>query len=452
MSRRPPSAWRARLRRETQEARTAFRDVLADVRTSWNHSRTFGERLNTPPVIAPARLKRLLIAAIKIFIAVELVAALLQGLWQHNWSRLGWDLLIAGILYSLWDRIARVTAEKKEIYRRRIESAGERIRLWDALVFSLLWSDEIYQDIPADRRHLVAISYTLILFGLIAAFTRFGEGLMTLIVAGSLVLAAVNLLAWVASRERTARESLQTELRLAREVQLALMPGHAPVLEGFDIAGLSVPASEVGGDHFDFLPPGEDTDRLSVTVFDVSGKGMQAAMSAVFTSGAFVSEVRASTSPAEILTRLNAAIYRYSTRGHFVAFCCGMLDRRARTFTFANAGQPKPLLWRGGKGNLLDAAGVPFALGMTADSVYADRTLALETGDVILLLSDGMTEAMNAADEPLGVERLEAMAGDRISAQPAARELVDGLLQDVQRYAGGRPQHDDMTVVAVRVL
>jgi serine phosphatase RsbU (regulator of sigma subunit) len=394
----------------------------------------------------------MILTVIKILIVLELLGALVQGATHGDWSRLGWDFLVAGVLYATWERITRLTLEKKETYRRRMETAGERIRLWDALVFSLLWTDEIYADIPADRRHLVATAYTLITLGLIAAFVRIGEGFMSLIVAAALVLAAVNLLGWVVSRERGEKETLQTELRLAREVQLSLMPKHPPRLEGFEIAGMSLPAQEVGGDHFDYVPLGDDGRFLGITVFDVSGKGMQAAMSAVFTSGAFVTEARRSASPSEILTRLNSSVYRYSARGHFVAFLCAVIDCKDRLLSFANAGQTKPLLWRQGSGSLLDATGVTFALGMTEQAAYEDRTVALESGDLLLLLSDGITEAMNPAQEVLGMERLQAIVRTRAAEARAAADLISSLITDVQGYAAGAPQHDDMTVVAVKVL
>lgn len=446
------SGFQTALRKEAADARTAIRGVVSDVREAWPGGHTPGQKPHTSPVIDHTRLKRIIVTIIKVLIGLELLGAVIQGASNSDWSRLGWDLLVAGVLYVMWDKIARVAVAKKEVYRRKMETAGERIRLWDALVFSLLWTDEIYADIPADRRHLVTTAYTLITLGLVAAFSKIGEGFMPLIVAAALVLAAVNLLGWVVSRERGEKETLQTELRLAREVQLSLMPEHPPVLEGLDIAGLSLPAREVGGDHFDYVPLGTNGRYLGVTVFDVSGKGMQAAMSAVFTSGAFVSEARRSVSPAEILTRLNSSVYRYSARGHFVAFLCAVIDREQKSLTFANAGQTKPILWRKGGGSLLDANGVTFALGMTGDAVYADRTVQLEAGDVLLLLSDGITEAMNPSEEMLGGERLTAMIQERAPESGSAGKLVASLVDGIQRYAAGAPQHDDMTIVAVKVL
>jgi serine phosphatase RsbU (regulator of sigma subunit) len=215
------------------------------------------------------------------------------------------------------------------------------------------------------------ISFTLIALGLVAAFLKLGGGLMPLVISGTLVLAAVNLLAWVVSSERGEKETLQTELKLAHDVQISLMPKSCPPVEGFDIAGQSIAAKEVGGDHFDYCYSGNRA--FGVSIFDVSGKGLHAAMSAVFTSGGFVSETKHSASPAEVLTRLNVSVYNHSQRGHFVAFLFAVLDLDKKTATFSNAGQMKPLLRTADEVTWLDSIGVTFPLGMTEFTNYHER-------------------------------------------------------------------------------
>ena len=306
------------VRREMDDISSTVKDAAEAVSGSLKDGsyRNVPRKINEPKGFDPVKFRKLLVTLIKILVIFEFLSAIGEGAQTKNWSRLGTDLVIAGVVYVMWDRIARLVLQKKDEYRRKMEHSGEAIKVWDALVFSLLWSDEIYTDIPLDRRRLVVIAYTLIAFSIGAVFFGIGDGLVGLILSGSLVLAAVNLLAWVVSRERGEKESLKTELKLAHDVQVSLMPKEHPRVEGFDIAGLSVPAQEVGGDHFDYSCLGTDESRLCISVFDVSGKGMQAAMSAVFTSGAFASEVKQSTSAAEILTRLNKAIYTHSKRGH----------------------------------------------------------------------------------------------------------------------------------------
>jgi sigma-B regulation protein RsbU (phosphoserine phosphatase) len=275
---------------------------------------------------------------------------------------------------------------------------------------------------------------------------------MPLVVAGALVLAAVNLVTWVVSLEREERETLKTELKLAHDVQMSLMPKGHPQVQGLDIAGMSVPAREVGGDFFDYSCLGGNDTKLGIPVFDVSGKGMQAAMSAVFTSGAFASEAKQSSSPAEILTRLNRSVCSHSRRGHFVAFLLVAVDQQTRSLTFANAGQTRPVLRSGGTVQSLDSVGVHFPLGMKEDSLYEERTVQLQPGDVLFLLTDGFTDAMNSQDEMFGTERIERMLTDPRLDGLSAQQMMDSIADEVRTHVGSAPQHDDMTMVVVKVV
>jgi serine phosphatase RsbU (regulator of sigma subunit) len=403
-------------------------------------------------MIDPVKFKKILVNLLKILIVVELVSALANGAKGEGWGRFGVDLVIAGILYLTWERITAVVAQKKEESWKLMADSPERAGLFNALVFSLLWTDRIYENVPPDRLRLIVISYTLIGLGLVAAFVQIGSGLMPLVISGALVLGAVNLVTWVISLERGEKESLQTELKLAHDVQVSLMPKSAPSLPGFDIAGTSVPAANVGGDLFDYAPLGTDGGAFGISVFDVSGKGMQAAMSAVFTIGAIAGEVDTSASPAVILTRLNRSIFAHSRRGHFVAFLMAALDPAAKSVTIANAGQTKPLLKSRGALSWLEPRGVRFPLGMREESTYEEMTVQLSQGDVLIMLTDGFTEAMNAREELFGAERVEDVVRDGAVDGLTSVQIIDRLTTSVRSYAAGMPQHDDMTIVVVKVL
>jgi serine phosphatase RsbU (regulator of sigma subunit) len=402
-------------------------------------------------MVDPIRYRKTLVTLLKVLVVFELVSALLQGLQAHNWLRFGVDLIIAGILYVMWERIRLLLRTQKEEIRKKMDRPAQDIRLLDAMMFSLLWSDQIFKGIPEDRRRLVVTSYTLITLGLVAAFVKIGTGLMPLVVAGALVLAAVNLVAWVVSQEREERETLKTELKLAHDVQISLMPKGHPEVQGFDISGMSVPAKEVGGDFFDYSCLGGENARFGIPVFDVSGKGMQAAMSAVFTSGAFAAEAKQSTSPAEILTRLNRSICSHSRRGHFVAFLLVAIDQQSRRLTFANAGQTRPILKSGGAVQSLDSVGVHFPLGMKEDSVYEERTVQLQPGDTLFLLTDGFTDAMNSQQEMFGTESIERLLKEPGLENMSAQKTMEFITDQVQAHVGNAPQHDDMTMVVVKV-
>jgi sigma-B regulation protein RsbU (phosphoserine phosphatase) len=174
-------------------------------------------------------------------------------------------------------------------------------------------------------------------------------------------------------------------------------------------------------------------------------------MSAVFTSGGFVSETKHSASPAEVLTRLNVSVYNHSQRGHFVAFLFAVLDLDKKTATFSNAGQMKPLLRTADEVTWLDSIGVTFPLGMTEFTNYHERTAALHNGDVLILLTDGLTEAMNASMESYGNERLTEFVRQLAVGNLSAQQIADAINHDIQTFVGAAPQHDDMTMVVVKV-
>ena len=179
---------------------------------------------------------------------------------------------------------------------------------------------------------------------------------------------------------------------------------------------------------------------------------MQAAMSAVFTIGAIAGEVDQTTSPARILTRLNKSIFAHSRRGHFVAFLLAAIDTSKKTVTFANAGQTKPLLEKGGLCTWLDPPGVRFPLGMQEESSYEELTVQLAPGDILFMLTDGFTEAMNTREEMFGAERVEDVVREgAIDGLPSAA-IIERLTAAVRAHATGVPQHDDMTIVVVKTL
>jgi serine phosphatase RsbU (regulator of sigma subunit) len=211
-----------------------------------------------------------------------------------------------------------------------------------------------------------------------------------------------------------------------------------------------MPAMEVGGDMFDYCALGDPPGPFAVAIVDVSGKGMHAAMSGVFTSGAFATEARQSVSPAAIVTRLNRSVHAHTRKGHFVAFLLATYEPSTRTLTFANAGQSKPLLYSGGRCEWLDPAGGRFPLGLQPDSTYGDRSVVLSPGDTVVFCTDGCADAMNAAHEMYGSERIESVVAREAASAPPARAIVDRLLADIRAFMGDATQHDDMTIVVLR--
>ncbi|MFO8028357.1 MAG: PP2C family protein-serine/threonine phosphatase [Cyclonatronaceae bacterium] len=248
------------------------------------------------------------------------------------------------------------------------------------------------------------------------------------------------------------RERLRSELETAREMQMGIMPSQAPQLQGFDIAGICLTATEVGGDYYDYIRPDGDgpDDELAIAVADVSGKGMKAAMTAVMLSGMMNAEAIHRTSPAEVLIHVNRPLFRKSDRRMFAAMLFGILDPRTKQFTFTNAGQMPPLLLRGGKVSQIRSHGPRLPLGAVAEANYARKALPLEPGDHLLLYTDGINEARNGDRLLFGEARLAdafVASADAVTAS----EALEVIQSRIRYFTHEEPQHDDITMVLLRV-
>lgn len=249
----------------------------------------------------------------------------------------------------------------------------------------------------------------------------------------------------------------QTELDIARQTQLNLLPPAPPFVPDLDIAALSLPAAEVGGDFYGFYPSGADpksgaTRELGLALSDISGKGLQ---SALLTSGAAVAistAVADRPRPGDLLMQVHRALAPYTRRSNlYVALCYAVLEQHEAGWQLiaANAGAISPLIRRrDGRVEWMDVAGLPLGSGHAGR--YTDASTTLAPGDVVVLISDGVIEAMNQERDLFGFERFE----EAVAAAPAngnARDMLHHILDTVQAYVADAPQHDDMTIVVVQV-
>jgi len=248
----------------------------------------------------------------------------------------------------------------------------------------------------------------------------------------------------LAEKER-ALLRVQEELRLAYDIQNDLLPREAPRLTGYDIAGKSVPAKEVGGDYFDFLTP--DEERLAFCLGDVSGKGLPAALLMANLQAAIRGQTMAGTSLTACLERANALLFHNTSPEKFATLFFGCLDATGHTLHFCNAGHNYPFLFNAGvEPQRLVAGGI--ALGCFDSFPFAESEAAFSPGDLLLVFSDGISEAANAADEEFGEQRLATLAG--ANRHLSSAELIEKILQSVGGYTGNRPQMDDMTLVVIK--
>jgi sigma-B regulation protein RsbU (phosphoserine phosphatase) len=241
---------------------------------------------------------------------------------------------------------------------------------------------------------------------------------------------------------------MRNELDTAREIQRQLLPTGAREVPGLDLAAAYVPARELGGDFYDFLPYGEG--RLAVALGDVSGKGTAAALFGSLAIGT-VREIVVdhACEPACMLALLNQRLLGARLDSRFIAMLFAVYDASNRKLTLANAGGPYPLLVRKGRVQAILVEGVP--LGLIPDTEYDETTIDLEPGDVLVFASDGILESENPTREEFGPERLAALLA-AIPQGDSAREITDRILAATDGHSGaGLAPHDDRTLVVLRV-
>jgi sigma-B regulation protein RsbU (phosphoserine phosphatase) len=234
------------------------------------------------------------------------------------------------------------------------------------------------------------------------------------------------------------------ELSVAREIQRSLLPSREPRLRGFEVAGDSRPCYEVGGDAFDWIPLAGE--RLALVVADVSGKGTPASL-LMASVHAFVHALAGTAGPVELVSRLNGFLYARTQASRFVTLFYAELDPGSGRLVYVNAGHVPPYrLSSSGAAGRLQAGGP--ALGLLPGAAYELGELALAAGDLVAVVTDGVSEAMSPEDFEFGDERVwEAL---RRAASGSAAAVLAGLISAVDAWAGARGESDDLTAVILR--
>ena len=243
-----------------------------------------------------------------------------------------------------------------------------------------------------------------------------------------------------------------SELADAQEMQMGLIPQTAPEVPGLEIAGVCNSARTVSGDFFDYVPLSNGT--LAVVLADVTGKGMKGAMNAVLSSGVLHSEAKLGVSPSQMLQALNNNLYPRFQRYTNCAMAILTIDPKGKTFRYANAGVPYPMVKRGeGDVEELSIDGTP--LGAFRSSEYEETPpIELKSGNLIILFSDGVTEAFGR-DNPdelyMETDRLTDLIKGLDETLNAAA-VIDAIIDDVHDFSGDAQQSDDMTIVVIKAL
>jgi len=268
-----------------------------------------------------------------------------------------------------------------------------------------------------------------------------------------LVLLLTTQLLRLGYRKRLKTVGLKTELRTAQQAQMSIMPQQDPQIDGYEISGICIPAREVGGDFFDYIWLDPEKTRLGIAVGDVSGKAMKSAMTAVMTSGMIYLKAGETNSVSEIMQQVNGPLYMKTNKRVFTALCLASIDLTQRILIFTNAGLHPPLLKCGTTGavSLLQGNGDKFPLGIRKHTHYQEKTYPLDSGDLLFFFTDGITEAKNAAGEFFSLENFRSLLEKTDCTTLTAAQIKEGIISAVKHFAVGAQQHDDITMVVVKI-
>jgi sigma-B regulation protein RsbU (phosphoserine phosphatase) len=260
-------------------------------------------------------------------------------------------------------------------------------------------------------------------------------------------LAAISIERARQHQEILDKRRLEEELSIARRIQQSFLPRERPQLAGLDICGTNIPSEEVGGDYYDFIPIIDN--QLGIVIGDVSGKGIPAALIMASFRASLIAEIRNNYAIRSIMFKVNNLLFESTEPENYVTAYYGVLDIKNRIFTFCNGGHNAPML-RHIDGNIeyLTQGGV--ALGALENSKYEERPVKLNAGEIIVLYTDGVTEAKNEKEEEFGTQRLKQVIDD--SRLLSANQIMENIYQAVKDFTGTALQADDLTLVVIKVL
>jgi len=238
---------------------------------------------------------------------------------------------------------------------------------------------------------------------------------------------------------------LQEEMRLAYDIQVNLLPKENPVVEGYQIAGKSIPAKEVGGDYYDFVSI--DKNNLAFCLADITGKGIPAALLMSNLQATFRGQTLLKNSCKDSVAFANDLLFHNTSPTKFATLFNGILNKEKNEITYTNAGHNNPFLIKSDNTIIRpDVGGV--IVGIMPSVPYNEEVIQFEEGDLLVIFSDGITEAMNSEEEEYEEERFTKLLLE--NKDKSAEKLITLIIKEVTDFCEGQPQMDDMTVVIIK--
>ncbi|MFQ3639924.1 MAG: SpoIIE family protein phosphatase [Chloracidobacterium sp.] len=246
-------------------------------------------------------------------------------------------------------------------------------------------------------------------------------------------------------RRLTAEATLRREMEIARDMQQQLLPAAPPAMSGLDVIGVSLPASDVGGDYYDFFVLGPR--RLAVAIGDVTGHGVSSGLLMALAKGGLQNQVRNDAHPSSVMTAMNQLIAASGSKRDLMTLTYAVIDADAQSIELANAGHPFAYHYQSATGRVVAIEYSAYPLGVRTNGHYPTQQLTYQAGDTVVFYTDGLVEARNHQNEAFGFERLEALIAQH-GALPAA-ELRATLLAALRAFLGEAAAEDDVTLVII---
>jgi sigma-B regulation protein RsbU (phosphoserine phosphatase) len=252
-------------------------------------------------------------------------------------------------------------------------------------------------------------------------------------------------------KEVLSKLRMEKDLSFARDIQMSMLPESCPTIEGYQIAASSTPAREVSGDFFDFIDI--DEGKMGFVIADVTGKSVSGALVMTAAKSVFRLLSEEKLSVGDIMIRANKQIKKDITKakGMFVALLYAELNVADKSLGLCSAGQTQPILLsaKTGEATLIETEGDAFPLGIIDFAEYQETKLQLDSGDLVVFYTDGVVEALNKKGKMYGFERFLEVIKDNSGLD--ADIFLEKLIDDVNRFVGKAEQHDDLTIVVIKV-
>ncbi|MGF7118557.1 PP2C family protein-serine/threonine phosphatase [Methanobacterium oryzae] len=242
-------------------------------------------------------------------------------------------------------------------------------------------------------------------------------------------------------------ERKKNELKVAQKIQQTFLPDSIPLLKDFDVAAINIPAKEVGGDFYDFIPITED--KIGIAIANVSEKGVPAALLMALSKTIVQTKARKTNQVSEVMEYLNKLVMIEAESGIDLSLFYSVLDMKNKTLTYINAGHESPLVFKKDTSNSIELANEDFKLGKLINIEFKEKEISLNSGDIMVFYTDGIVDALNEEEESFGIDKLKLLINENYNLP--SEDIVLKIKQEISFFSKDNPQFDDMTLVVLKV-